>query len=255
MAVKKSKAIVIGHYPLGETDRIVIFLTRDFGKIRAVAKGAKKIKSKFCGRLELLTYGELIYYEKAGKELHNVNSYDIIESFQILREDLLKMAYCSYISELTQNAISDGESDPDTFDLILNIMALMIRSDDPEIITRIFEIRLLKRLGLKPKLESCIVCSNEVNETNPKFSIQSGGVVCNRCSNLGHNGIIISRGSLEMMKKMQDIDIALIQRLKLSDLNKQEIKKILSSFISFHTEIKNLRSLSFLESIESEYRR
>jgi DNA repair protein RecO (recombination protein O) len=254
MAVKRSKAIVIGHYPLGETDRIVIFLTRDYGKIRAVAKGARKIKSRLCGRLEILIYGDLLYYERTGKDLHNVNSFDTVEPFQILREDFLKMAYCSYIAELIQRAVSEEETDPETFDLMLNVMTAMVESNDPEIIVRAFEIRLLERMGLSPKLSSCIVCSGEISDPNPKFSIQSGGVLCKKCSDSGYHGIIISRDSLEMMIKMQETDIDLIPRLKASNSSKQEIGKLLSSFIAFHMDVKNLHSVSFLESIKSEYK-
>lgn len=255
MAIKKSKAIVIGHYPLGESDRIVIFLSRDYGKIRAVAKGARKIKSKLCGRLEILTYGELIYFEREGKDLHSVNSFDIIEPFQMLREDLLKMAYCTYAAELIQNVVSEEEPDPDTFDLMLKVMLMIAKNDDPEIIIRTFEIQLLEKMGLNPRLDSCIICSNKINEPNPIFNIQAGGILCNKCANNDYKGIKISRGSLETMKLMQKSNIESISRLKASELSKQEINKLLSSFIAFHMDIKNLHSLSFLENIKSEYRR
>lgn len=252
MSLKRSNAIVIGHYSLGETDKIIVFFTRDYGKVRAVAKGVKRLKSKLSGRIEILTYGDLIYFERAGKDLHSVNSFDIIESFQTIKEDLLKMAYCSYIADLIQHIISEDDSDPDTFDLMLSTLYLIKSADDVEIIARAYEIKLLERMGLNPRLDLCVICSSEINEEVPKFSIQSGGVICGKCARLGHHAFNISRESLEIMRKMANIPLDIIPSLNVSDLNRQEIKKILSGFLSFHVDMKNLRSLNFLESIEKE---
>ena len=253
MALKRSNAIIIGNYSLGETDKIIVFFTRDYGKVRAVAKGVKRLKSRLSGRTEVLTYGDLIYFERVGKDLHSINSFDIIESFQTLREDLLKMANCFYIAELIQHVASESEADPDTFDLMLNTMSLIESSNDIELIVRAFEIKLLERMGLNPRLDSCIICSCEINDESPKFSIQSGGVICAKCSRSGHYAFNISLSSLELMRKMADISLEVIPSLNLSEFNRQEIKKILSGFISYHVDAKNLRSLSFLESIEGKF--
>jgi DNA repair protein RecO (recombination protein O) len=265
MALKRSNAIIIGHYSLGEADKIIVFFTRDYGKVRAVAKGVKRLKSRLSGRTEILTYGDLIYFERVGKDLHSINSFDIIESFQSLKEDLLKMANCFYLAELIQHVTSESDADPDTFDLMLNTMSLIESmehtpnpsqegSNDIEVIVRAFEIKLLERMGLNPRLDSCIICSYEINDESPKFSIQSGGVICAKCSKLGHHAFNISRSSLELMKKMANISLEVIPSLNVSEANRQEIKKLLSGFIAFHIDAKNLRSLSFLESIETEYK-
>ena len=255
MAVKRSDAIVIGHYPLGETDKIIVFFTKDYGKIRAVAKGVRRLKSRLCGRVEILTHGDLIFFERVGKDLHSVNSFDIIETFQKLREDLLKIAYCSYMAELIQHVTSDGEPDSEIFELMLNTMSIIESSDAPEIFVRVFEIRLLEKLGLNPRLDSCIVCSDEINNENPRFSVQAGGVICDKCSRSGHYVVAISRSTLDLMRRIREIPFELLTVLETSEISKQEMKKILSGFISFHVDVKNLRSLRFLESIESEYRR
>ena len=252
MALKRSEAIVIGHYPLGETDKIVVFFTKDYGKIRAVAKGVRRLKSKLCGRVEMLTHGDLIFFERVSKDLHSVNSFDIIETFQKLREDLLKIAYCSYMAELIQRVTSDGEPDSEIFELMLNTMSVIEKSDAPEIFVRVFEIKLLEKLGLNPRLDSCIVCSGEINDENPRFNIQSGGVVCDKCSSSGHHALVISRSTLDLMRRVQEIPFELLTLLETSEISKQEMKKLLSGFISFHVDVKNLRSLSFLESIERE---
>lgn len=255
MPVQKTKAIVLGHHPLGEADRIIAFHTEDFGNIRAVAKGVKKTKSKLCGRLEILTYGNLVFYERPGKDLHIVNSFDIIESFQELREDLMIMAYCSYLAELVQRI--DTESDPDfsIFNLMLVILLMMKDTDDPEMLVRVFEIRLLTSAGLSPQLDSCLECSHDIGDSSLLgFSVARGGVLCNKCRNeAGKTSVFnISRGSIELLKRMQRNSLELIPRLKILENNRRELRKILRNFISFHMDVGRLKSLDFLASIEND---
>jgi len=255
LPVQKTKAIVLGHHPLGEADRIVAFHTEDFGNIRAVARGARKIKNRLCGRLEILTCGDLVFYERPGKDLHVVNSFDIIESFQILREDLIKMAYCSYLAELVQRIESSDDPNSDTFGLMLDIMLMMKTTDDPEMLARVFEMRLLTSAGFSPQLDVCLKCSRDIDGVNsPGFSVAEGGIICSEC--VGKGRLIqvfpISRGTLELMKRMQRAPLELISRLKILDNNRRELKKTLRSFISFHIDVGRMRSLDFLASIEDD---
>ncbi|MFC1713414.1 DNA repair protein RecO [Candidatus Poribacteria bacterium] len=255
MPVLKTKAIVLGGHPLGEADRIVAFHTEDFGNIRAVARGVRKTKSRLCGRMEILTCGDLVFYERAGKDLHVVNSFDIVESFQALREDLMKMAYCSYLAELIQHVESSDDPDSDTFDLMLDIMFMMKTTDDPEMLVRVFEMRFLTNSGLSPQLDDCLDCSCDIGgATTLRFNVAEGGVLCNKCVGGAEqsSAILISRGTLELMKKMQQAPLELISRLKILENSRRELKKVLRNFISFHTDVGRLRSLDFLASIESD---
>lgn len=251
MALNKTYAVVIGFYSLGEVDKIIVFYTRDYGQIRAVAKGAKKLKSKLIGKLELLSYGLLIYYERVNKDLHIINSFDTIETFQAIREDLLKIAYCSYIAELVQRVKPEGEVDPDTFDMIIDILFMMKTSSDPELITRVFELRLLEKLGFSPCLDFCAICAKEVKNLKVGFSIPNGGILCNDCLSLNPDSFYISRGTLELIKRIMQAKLEFIPKLRISQLNRFEMRKLLSGFIVFHVDIGKLNSLEFLKSIET----
>lgn len=259
MPIQKTKAIVVGSHPLGEADRIVTLYTRDFGKIRAVARGVRKLKSRLCGRLELLTYGDLVFFERADKDLQIVNSFEIVESFQVLREDLMRLVYCSYLAELIQQVESLSVPDAGTFDLLLEIMLMMKTADDPEVLARTFEIRLLTNAGFSPRLDSCIVCSAPAyagtGETSSlAFSVAKGGVLCSKCGNdsQGSRVIFVSRGTIEMMKRMQRAPLELIQKLRILEHSRKELRRISRDFISFHVDIGKMRSLEFLASIERE---
>ena len=255
LAVQKTKAIVIGYHQLGEADRIIVFHTEDFGNVRAVARGVRKPKSKLCGRLEILTCGGLIFYERPGKDLHVVNSFDIIESFQVLREDLMKMAYCSYLAELVQHVESSGDTDSNTFELMLEVLLMMKTIDDPEMLARAFELRLLAGAGVSPQLDCCLKCSRDGSDVaSLVFSVSEGGILCGECKKKAGqvSAFPISRGTVELMKRMQQTPLELISRLRILENNRRELRKVLKSFISFHIGVGRLRTLDFLASIEND---
>jgi len=268
MAVQKTEAIVIGHYALKETDKIIVFYSKEYGRIRAVAKGVRRLKSKLCGRMEIMTHGILVFYERENKDLHIVNSFDTIETFQDLRENLVKFTYCSYFAELIQQVEPENEANVEIFNLLLYMMLMMKTNNDPEMLARAFEINLLEKIGLSPRLDSCTLCSsnlsffqkslskklgynfNQASGLKISFSVSEGGILCDDCSKAVPNCIFISRGTLELMKRIQQTPLDLITRLRISQTNRLELKKVLSEFISFHIDIRNLRSLAFLDSLD-----
>ena len=272
LPVKKTEAIVLGYYPLGESDRIVSFHTRELGLVRAVAKGARKASSRFSGRLEILTYGNLIFFERANKDLHYVNAFDVIEQFQSLRDDLLKMAYSSYLAELMQQVESPGVTEGKAFELLLKTMFMMRTAGDPELLTRAFEIKLFAAAGLKPHLDSCVRCSRSFSRISDQeryagssikldFDVAAGGVVCHECAAILLQEpdpaqktvlVTISRGTFELMKRMQEKPLEYITRLRMLESSRRELKKLTRAFITYHLDGKRFRSLDFLESMEKD---
>src|SRR6266480_6342230 len=99
MALGRSAAVVIGSFPLGESDRVVTFYTRDFGKVRGVAKASRRIRSRFSGALELFTLGELVFFDGGRSELVQVDHFDIVRPFAHLREDLERLGRAAWIVE------------------------------------------------------------------------------------------------------------------------------------------------------------
>src|SRR5256712_10183830 len=99
MALGKSTAVVIGSFALGESDRVVTFFARQHGKIRGVARAARRIKSKFSGALELLTLGELIFFDTGRSELVRVDHFDVLRPFARVREDLERLGQAAWMAE------------------------------------------------------------------------------------------------------------------------------------------------------------
>ena len=88
MGLGRSAAVVIGSFPLGESDRVVTFFSRDFGRLRGVARAARRIKSRFGGSLELFTLGQLVFFDTGRSELVRIDHFDVTHPFAALREDL-----------------------------------------------------------------------------------------------------------------------------------------------------------------------
>src|SRR5258708_39484681 len=99
MGLGRAAGVVIGSLPLGESDRIVTFYTRDFGKLRGVAKASRRIRSRFAGALELFTLGELVFFDGGRSELVQVDHFDIVRPFARMREDLARLGRAAWIVE------------------------------------------------------------------------------------------------------------------------------------------------------------
>src|SRR5437867_1300748 len=99
MGLERSSAIVLGSFPLGESDRVVTFFTRGFGKVRGVARSARRIRSRFGGALELFTLGELVFFDSGRSELVQVDHFDIVRPFDRARDDLLRLGHAAWMAE------------------------------------------------------------------------------------------------------------------------------------------------------------
>src|SRR2546428_11575143 len=109
MALGKSTAVVIGSFALGEGDRVVTFSSRQHGKIRGVARAARRIKSKFSGALELLTLGELIFFDTGRSELVRVDHFDVLRPFDRVREDLERLGQAAGMAESVGRLAAEGD--------------------------------------------------------------------------------------------------------------------------------------------------
>jgi len=109
MGLGRSSAVVIGSFPLGESDRVVTFYTRDFGKVRGVAKASRRIRSRFSGALELFTLGELVFFDGGRSELVQVDHFDIVRSFAHLREDLERLGRAAWIVECVSRLTAEND--------------------------------------------------------------------------------------------------------------------------------------------------
>ncbi|MEC9259355.1 MAG: DNA repair protein RecO [Candidatus Poribacteria bacterium] len=249
MAVQKTEAIVIRSYPLSDSSKILTFYTKEFGKVRAVAKGAKNTKSKFRGNVELLNHGLLVFFEKPNRDLQNVNEFDLINCFDQLKQDFDQTTYACYCSELVDAIESEGDANPDVFDLLICALKTLPYTKDIPLFARMFELCLLNETGYMPLFSHCIACSQSLTDVPAKFSDRLGGLICWNCRSQDLHSISISLESINLLKTLQQADISSPYYVQVSQQNHQELKMVLSSLIACQTQ-RQIKSLQFIENLK-----
>lgn len=180
MRLLKTQGIVIGRRPLGERDRLVTLYTRDLGKLAGVARGARRGRSRFGGALELFTWGELVAFERAQRDLVQIDHFDVLRPFQSLREDLERLGRGAGMVEALARLTADRDPHPGLFRLLLRGLRAL-EEGEPIRVQRAFTIRLLDLLGHRPRLDRCLGCRRPVGPGPWSFDPGQGRVVCGRC--------------------------------------------------------------------------
>jgi len=226
MPLYKTQAVVLRGIKLSEKDKLVTFLTRDYGKIKCVAKGARRIKSRYGASLEPLSHISMVYFGKQNQELFSLNQCDILHSFQSIREDHQKFYSAIYYLELADVLMAEAHPEPGIFDLLLTILDKTRSQTNMETLCRLFEIRIMVLAGYGPRLNHCIVCKNIPKSLWVGFSCNRHGIICEPCQGRDLTEIKIKNGSLNYLKKLLTLDINHIERLKIPKESEAEIENV-----------------------------
>lgn len=248
----QTSAIVLRAMDYGEADRIVTFFTLDLGKIRGIAKSARKSQKRFGGGcLAPFSYIRLNGFENARSGLFRVEQCSLIKPFGRIREDLDKVVFASYIVELVGELTGEGEANKDLFDLTIAVLDLLEKGRAEERTLRIFESRLLRSIGLAPMLTSCTVCQRPLRkEGGCWFSIIRSGVVCDRCTDNVNALRPISIESVSRIYHMMHGPLESALGLPLPRASLEESKEVLPVLIRYHLG-KDLLTRRFVEKIRS----
>ncbi len=176
MALYRSDAVVLRTYKLGEADRIVVLYTRTRGKVRAVAKGVRRTKSRFGARLEPGSILHAQFYE--GRNLDIVTQAETLVRLGNLRSDLSRYGRASLVLETIDHLTEEGESNPALFRLVTGVLTELDREGNPLVLPA-FVAKLLALEGVQPLLDHCAVCGAE--EPLVALALHLGGVVCHDC--------------------------------------------------------------------------
>jgi DNA repair protein RecO (recombination protein O) len=177
MPLYPEQGIVLRTMRLGEADRIVTILTQGSGKVRAVAKGVRKTKSRFGGRLEPFTHADLLLWR--GRELDIVTQCEVIASFRRLREDYARFAAGEAVLEATDRITQERERNVRQFMLLLTALRALERGEDPPAVVDAYLLRTASLAGFRPHLRACASCGRP--GPHARFSVAQGGLVCESC--------------------------------------------------------------------------
>lgn len=179
--IAKTDAVVIGRRGLGESDRLVTFYTRAMGKVRGVARAARRPRSRFGSALELFTLGALVCFDTGRSELLRIDHFDIVHPFRGIREDLERFGQASWIVECLSRLTADHDAFPALWSLFVQALKAVEGSEAPARPAICFGARCVAMLGHRPRLDACVGCGRSYPFVRPRLDFDSGGLVCEPC--------------------------------------------------------------------------
>ena len=201
MPLHESEAIILQSFPLGEADRIVSFLSRSMGRMRGVAAGSRRPKSRFGATLERLSHIRLWYFERETRDLVRINQSELIESFLDAFRDYAAGVALALFSEITEAVLPEKEPSDPNFRLLLLAAQAVKRTGKAEIPMAYFALWTVKLGGWLPPLEVCARCGKKINSPDlAYFSRNASAIVCGKCRTPGMR--LISAAALAAARKM-----------------------------------------------------
>ncbi|MDP6065572.1 MAG: DNA repair protein RecO [SAR202 cluster bacterium] len=178
-ATYKTQGVVLKQTPIGEADRVLSIFTRDLGKVRVVARGVRKPRSKLAGHLEPLSHVAISV--SRGRSLDPIKEAETVRSFRGVRENLQLVSEAVYLAELVESFSAEDQSSPLVYRLLLGALDWLETNGDSRGLMRYFEVRLLGESGFGPELHSCVECRATLEPGDYLYSSEVGGVLCDDC--------------------------------------------------------------------------
>ena len=200
MSIHEDQAIVLRQYPLAESDSIVVCVAPELGKIRAVAQGIKKAKSRFSGCLEPLNHIKIVVYSREGRDLGKIQHAELIHSYSTRFPSLEHVFAFTFFAELVHLFAQENQSNPALFRLLLASLKAGKKGALIPPLVRYFEVWCLKINGFFPNFSSCSTCGKRIQEDGFFAYIKDGTTCCRDCSS--QNGIFIGTGTAETLRKI-----------------------------------------------------
>lgn len=232
MAVYECESIILKVFDYGESDKIITFLTADFGKITAIAKGAKRSKIRFVGKLELFTRLNIRFANNKHSAMVRIEEAELLDPYPPLRKDYERFLCANLVSELLINWTTNNDQDDNLYNLAIWTIT-QIAHHNPLSSLILFQLHLLTILGFHLHLASCTLCTIELQPAlNFSFLAEQNGIICQNClsKNLDHNhSIPLSMGSLKLLEKARQITIDKWSRFHFSKNSLREVTMLFKS--------------------------
>jgi DNA repair protein RecO (recombination protein O) len=240
------EAIVLRHNDWGEADRLLGLFTREMGKLRAIAKGVRKPRSRKAGHLEPFTRVSLLLAK--GRDMWIVTQAETVDAYLYLREDLERVGYAAYAVELLDRFTYEEGENPAMYRLLADTLARLDTESDPELPIHYYEIRLLDLLGFRPQLFTCTSCGKEIQPQDQYFSASLGGVLCPSCGAATAGAHPISMAALKYLRHFQRSAYPDAARAR-PDLDvEREIERLMGHYLTYLLE-RGLNSPAFLRRV------
>jgi DNA repair protein RecO (recombination protein O) len=241
-------AVVLRHSDYGEADRLLTLYTRQLGKTRAIAKGARKIASRKAGHIEPFTHVRLQLAK--GRDTLIVTQADTVDAYLPLRDDLILTSQASYVLELLDRFTYEDETENSAiFRLLTDTLSRLASNSDVWLVIRYYEIRLLDHLGFRPQLFECANCGRDIKPEDQFFSFGAGGVICPRCGQGLRHLHNVSVETLKYLRHFQRSSYAEASRARPSPEVQKEAESLMQGYFTYLLE-RELNTPGFLKKIK-----
>ncbi len=233
----------------GEADRLLTVFTPGRGKLRLIAKGARKPSSRKSGHVELFSRGQFLV--AVGRELDIVTQAETLEPYLPLREELERTTYAYYFAELADAFTAERDENRPLFVLLSEAFGWLCTADDLPLAARYFELHLLSLVGYQPQLFVCPSCRELLKPEVNYFSASEGNVFCRRCGRDRRGTTELSVNALKVLRFLQTREWEVCRLLRLSQTSHTEVERTMNRYITYHLERK-LKSVDFVHRLRSQ---
>ncbi len=245
----QTEAIIIKKIKLGEADRILTLYTPYLGKIRAVAKGVRRPRSKLAGHLELLTHS-LVSLAR-GRNLDTITGSQTINSFLPLKSDLQLISYGLYATELVEQFTADHIENRPLFQLLLETLHQLCQAGNNELALRYFELHLLNQVGYRPQLQQCVSCRRILEPTTNSFCPGAGGMLCPSCCQSQPLTRPVSVNALKVLRLLQSSGYDTVVKLKIDSELSHQLEMVMRDYLRYLLE-REVKSAAWLDTLRSK---
>lgn len=243
----KVEGIVIRSLDYGEGHKIISVYTREAGKMSVMARGAKKLNSRFGAITQLFTYGQFVFYKGGSSSMGNLNAGEILESNQKLREDLMKGAYAAYIAEMVEKLTGENEPNGMLFAQLEAALKGIAEGKPAAFIAHVIEMNMLGLSGYLPELNHCVSCGR--TEGDMALSYQGGGLLCPACRGKDPQAILPAAGTLKLLRLLRHVDLRRLGQVEMKPATERQLKQCMRGLTDLYLD-NRWKSRSFLDQME-----
>ena len=242
MQIIKTEGIVIGETNYSESSKILRVLTKDYGIISIMSKGCRSLKNKFRGISNKLVYANFyINYKEDG--ISTLRDGDVIDTLRNIIFDIEKVTYLSYLIDLTEQVYKHSKSN-DIYNILISVIKKINEGFDIEILSYIYELKLLDYLGIRPNVDSCNCCGDTKNILT--ISVPEGGFVCKECYKSGN---LYTDKAIKLIRMFIYLDIDNVTKISIKDETKKELELFINDYYETYSGI-YLKNKDFIKTIK-----
>lgn len=244
--VYRAEGIVLSRLDIKEADRILTVYTPHHGRIRCIAKGARKPTSHLGPHLEL--FNRCLLGLARGRDLDTVTSVEAMETREALRTDLLAYASASHIVEVLNSLVPDAQANPAGYQALARAMRALAEGVDARLVCRHFELQALTIFGFKPELTECVNCRKPLAAEPNYLSGNAGGFLCPACQETDSSGRQVSVNAQKVIRTLDRGGLAAGLELVIRPPLHQEVEQVMLGYLRIVTE-RELKSLKVLREL------